>query len=200
MHILVKIVSYFIFYFPFFLVELKIGFTNFYTEAKIVDNDDKELGNNEIGELVLRGPMCMTGYWNNEKATKETIKEGWLYTGDLVKRDDEGYYYVVGRKKDMYKSGGENVYPPELEQVLRHHPGVREVAVIGVPDSKWGEVGKAFIVKEDKALSEDSLNDYCLKNLAKFKIPKYFVFVNELPKGDSGKILKRKLLEMYPNN
>ncbi|MCB0368637.1 MAG: AMP-binding protein, partial [Bdellovibrionales bacterium] len=155
-----------------------IGFTNFYTEAKIVDNDDKELGNNEIGELALQGPMCMTGYWKNDKATKDTIKDGWLYTGDLVKRDDEGYYYVVGRKKDMYKSGGENVYPPELEQVIRHLKGVREVAVIGVPDSKWGEVGKAFVVKDDASLTEEALTDYCLKNLAKFKIPKYFQFVD----------------------
>lgn len=176
-----------------------IGFTNFYTDAKIVDNDDRELGDNEIGELALRGPMCMTGYWKNEKATKETIKDGWLYTGDLVRRDSEGYYYVVGRKKDMYKSGGENVYPPELEQVLRHLPGVREVAVIGVPDSKWGEVGKAFIVKDNDSLTEETVSNYCLKNLAKFKIPKYFVFVNDLPKGDSGKILKRKLIELYPH-
>lgn len=176
-----------------------IGFTNFYTEAKIVDNNDRELGDNEIGELALRGPMCMNGYWNNEKATKETIKNGWLYTGDLVKRDSEGYYYVVGRKKDMYKSGGENVYPPELEQVLRHLPGIREVAVVGVPDSKWGEVGKAFIVKDNATLTEDTVNEYCLKNLAKFKIPKYFVFVDDLPKGDSGKVLKRKLLEIYPH-
>lgn len=177
-----------------------IGFTNFYTDAKIVGDDGTELGANQIGELALRGPMCMTGYWKNEKATKETIKDGWLYTGDLVKRDDEGYYYVVGRKKDMYKSGGENVYPPELEQVLRHLDGVLEVAVVGVPDSKWGEVGKAFIVKNNSSvLTEEKLNDYCAKNLAKFKIPKYFVFVNELPKGDSGKILKRKLLELYPH-
>lgn len=176
-----------------------IGFTNFYTEAKIIDNEGNELGNNEIGELLLKGPMCMNGYWKNEKATKETIKNEWLYTGDLVKRDDEGYYYVVGRKKDMYKSGGENVYPPELEQVLRTLPGIREVAVVGVPDAKWGEVGKAFLVKEDPSLTEEKVNDFCIKNLAKFKIPKYFIFLNELPKGDSGKILKRKLVEMYPN-
>ncbi len=178
-----------------------IGFANFYSEAKIVDDDAKELGSEQIGELVLKGPMCMTGYWKNDKATKETIKDGWLHTGDLVKKDSEGYFYVVGRKKDMYKSGGENVYPTELEQVMRHLPGVREVAVIGVPDSKWGEVGKAFIVKESISsdLTVDKINDYCAKNLAKFKIPKYFLFVPDLPKGDSGKILKRKLLELYPN-
>ncbi len=178
-----------------------IGFPNFYSQAKILDENDNELGADVVGELVLKGPMCMTGYWKNEKATKETIRDGWLYTGDLVKKDSEGYFYVVGRKKDMFKSGGENVYPTELEQVMRHLPGVREVAVIGVPDTKWGEVGKAFIVKENSAdhLTADSVNEYCSKNLAKFKIPKYFVFVKDLPKGDSGKILKRKLVEMYPN-
>lgn len=178
-----------------------IGFANFYSEAKIVDEDGKELGAEQIGELVLKGQMCMSGYWKNEKATKETIKDGWLHTGDLVKKDNEGYFYVVGRKKDMYKSGGENVYPTELEQVMRHLPGIREVAVVGVPDSKWGEVGKAFIVKEPTVidLTIDKINAYCAENLAKFKIPKYFIFVHDLPKGDSGKILKRKLLELYPN-
>lgn len=172
-----------------------IGFPNFYIEAKVVDNDGRELGDNQVGELVLRGPMCMQGYWHNDKATQETIKEGWLYTGDLVRRDSEGYYYVVGRKKDMYISGGENVYPPEVEQILRAHPKVIEAAVIGVPDDKWGEVGKAFVVAEDSSLTSEELLNHCLQNLAKFKIPKHFVFLPSLPKGDSGKILKRKLTE-----
>lgn len=172
-----------------------IGFPNFYIEAKIMDSEGKILGANEVGELVLKGPMCMTGYWKNEKATSETIVDGWLHTGDLVRRDEEGYYYVVGRKKDMYISGGENVYPPELEQVIRGLAGVREVAVIGVPDEKWGEVGKAFIVKDNASLTAEDVHSFCLQNLAKFKIPKHFVFLPELPKGDSGKILKRKLLE-----
>ena len=173
-----------------------IGFPNFYVEAKVVDNDGRELGADEIGELILRGPACMQGYWHNEKATKETIRDGWLYTGDLVRRDSEGYYYVVGRKKEMFISGGENVYPVELEQVLRTCPGVLEVAVIGVPDEKWGEVGKAFIVRQGENLQVQQLMDYCLQNLAKFKIPKHFIFIDSLPKGDSGKILKRKLQEM----
>jgi fatty-acyl-CoA synthase len=176
-----------------------IGFPNFYIEAKIVDTQGHTLGENQIGELALKGPMCMTGYWRNEKATRETIVDGWLYTGDLVRRDEEGYYYVVGRKKDMFISGGENVYPPELEQVIRALPGVREVAVIGVPDEKWGEVGKAFIVKDHAELTEVDIRNHCSQNLAKFKIPKHFVFMTELPKGDSGKILKRKLLEASPN-
>lgn len=171
-----------------------IGFPNFYIDIRVVDNDSKDVAANEVGELILKGPMCMTGYWRNEKATKETIKDGWLHTGDLVRRDEEGFVYVVGRKKDMFISGGENVYPPELEQVIRTLPGVREVAVIGVPDEKWGEVGKAFVVKDRADLSTDELQSHCLKYLAKFKIPKSFVFLPELPKGDSGKILKRKLV------
>ncbi|NUN06601.1 MAG: long-chain fatty acid--CoA ligase [Bdellovibrio sp.] len=173
-----------------------IGFPNFYIEAKVVDNEGRELGDEQVGELVLRGPMCMQGYWHNDKATQETIKEGWLYTGDLVRRDSEGYYYVVGRKKDMYISGGENVYPPEVEQILHAHPKVLEVAVVGVPDEKWGEVGKAFVVAQDDSVSADELLNHCGKNLAKFKIPKHFVFLKSLPKGDSGKILKRKLTEL----
>jgi fatty-acyl-CoA synthase len=173
-----------------------IGFANFYSQAKVVGENGEELGDNQIGELWLKGPMCMTGYWNNPKATAETITEGWLHTGDLVRRDEEGYYYVVGRKKEMFKSGGENVYPAELEKVIRTLPGVREVAVIGVPDPKWGEVGHAFIAIENgTVVSEAVLTEHCQKNLAKFKVPKYFKFLPELPKGESGKILKRKLAE-----
>lgn len=172
-----------------------IGFPNFYIEAKVVDPEGRELGANQVGELLLRGPMIMQGYWHNEKATQETIKEGWLCTGDLVRRDDEGYYYVVGRKKDMFISGGENVYPPEVEQILRSHPGVLEAAVIGIPDDKWGEVGKAFVVRSSNDLTPETLHQHCVQNLAKFKIPKHFVFLPSLPKGDSGKILKRVLAE-----
>lgn len=171
-----------------------IGFPNFYVQARVVNELGRDLPTGEIGELVLRGPMCMTGYWGNDKATAETIRDGWLHTGDLVRQDEEGYFYVVGRKKDMFKSGGENVYPAELEKVLRAVPGVREVAVIGVPDEKWGEVGKAFVVREANGPSEELLREHCAKNLAKFKIPKHFAFLEELPKSDSGKILKRALL------
>lgn len=175
-----------------------IGFANFYAQAKVVGENGETLGENQIGELWLKGPMCMTGYWNNAKATFETITDGWLHTGDLVRRDEEGYYYVVGRKKEMFKSGGENVYPAELEKVIRTLPGIREVAVIGVPDPKWGEVGKAFIsIENGIALSELHVSEHCMKNLAKFKVPKYFQFMQELPKGESGKILKRKLLDLH---
>ncbi len=171
-----------------------IGFPNFYIDIKIVNDEGAAVSPGEIGELILRGPMMMSGYWRNEKATAETIRNGWLHTGDLVRQDAEGYVYVVGRKKDMFISGGENVYPPEIEQVLRQMPQIREVAVIGVADEKWGEVGKAFIVKETEVAVED-IQNHCAHNLAKFKIPKHFVFMKELPKGDSGKILKRLLIE-----
>lgn len=175
-----------------------IGFANFYIDTKIVNDRGEEVPPGEIGELVLSGPCCMSGYWNNEEATAQTIKEGWLYTGDLVTRDEEGYYYVAGRKKEMYISGGENVYPAEVEQVLHGLPQVREAAVVGIQDSTWGEVGRAFIAlnPQQPPLSEAELEAYCRKNLAKFKVPKSFHFLNELPKGDSGKILKRKLLEL----
>lgn len=173
-----------------------IGFPNFYVDTRIVDDEGRDVAANEVGELILRGPMAMKGYWRNDKATAETLKDGWLHTGDLVRRDDEGYVYVVGRKKDMFKSGGENVYPVELEQVIRQVPGVREAAVIGVPDEKWGEVGKAFVVKDLDTLTEEHLREFCQRNLAKFKIPKHFVFLPGLPKGDSGKILKKALRDL----
>jgi fatty-acyl-CoA synthase len=171
-----------------------IGFPNFYIETKVVDDKGEVCLANQVGELLLRGPMCMTGYWNNPEATTKTFVDGWLCTGDLVRIDEEGYFYVVGRKKEMFKSGGENVYPAEIEKVLRSFPGIREVAVIGVPDEKWGEAGKAFY-SEEAGVKVDlpSLESYCLKNLAKFKVPKYFLRLPDLPKGDSGKILKRQL-------
>lgn len=173
-----------------------IGFPNFYVDVKVVDEFNQELGANCVGELWLKGPMAMTGYWKNPAATAEVFENGWLKTGDLVYFDQENYFYVVGRKKDMYKSGGENVYPAELEQVIQQLPWIKETAVIGVKDEQWGEVGHAFISVNEAYYDEQEIRDHCLKNLAKFKNPKYITKLKELPKGDSGKILKRKLLEM----
>jgi fatty-acyl-CoA synthase len=170
-----------------------IGFANFYVETRVVDEAGKPLGANQVGELILKGPMIMKEYWKNPKATAETIKDGWLYTGDLVKVDEEGYFYVVGRRKDMYISGAENVYPAEIEQVLRQMNGIKEAAVIGIPDAKWGEVGKAFLVRDSNDINEDAVIAHCQKNLAKYKVPKKIVFLESLPKGDSGKILKKNL-------
>ncbi|MBX3022700.1 MAG: long-chain fatty acid--CoA ligase [Bdellovibrionales bacterium] len=170
-----------------------IGFPNFYIEARVVDEAGRTQPDDEVGELVLRGPVAMTGYWNNSEATEQTLRDGWLHTGDLVRRDSEGYFYVVGRKKEMFISGGENVYPAEVEKVLRQFPGVREVAVIGVPHPKWGECGRAFVTVEESSVSEGDLRSHCLGHLAKFKVPSQFVFLPELPKTESGKIAKKLL-------
>lgn len=174
-----------------------IGFPNFYIDTKVVDDTGNETGVNEPGELLLRGPACMKGYWNNEEATAKTIVNGWMHTGDIVRKDDEGYFYVMDRKKDMFISGAENVYPAEIEHTLRLMDGIREAAVIGVPDATWGESGMAFIVKEsDSTLDKTTIIAFCRERLAKYKIPKHIRFIPELPKSDSGKILKRKLREM----
>lgn len=173
-----------------------IGFPNFYVDAKIIDSRDGEeiKAPNSIGELCLRGPACTPGYWRNEAATRDAIRDGWFYTGDLVRRDEEGFFYVVGRRKEMYISGGENVYPAEVEQYLRTHGRIREVAVVGVKDEKWGETGLCFYSTETALpLEENELKEFCQGGLAKYKVPKSFVHLADLPKGDSGKILKRAL-------
>jgi len=173
-----------------------IGFPNFYVEARVVDEQGGELPAGHVGELILRGPVAMSGYWRNPQATAEVLRDGWVHTGDLVRRDDEGYFFVVGRKKEMFISGGENVYPAEVEKVLRQVPGVREVAVIGVPHKKWGECGRAFVTAEaGTTLSPENLHGFCLQHLAKFKIPQQFVVLPDMPKTDSGKIAKQRLRE-----
>ncbi len=173
-----------------------IGFPNFYIDARVVDDADRPLGPDDVGELVLRGPVCTPGYWRNPAATADAIRDGWFHTGDLVRRDEDGFFYVVDRKKDMYKSGGENVYPAEVEQFLRTHAAVREVAVVGVPDEKWGEVGRAYVVVEPgSSLTGEELIGYCVGRLARYKMPKQVVFLDELPRGDSGKVLKKALRE-----
>jgi fatty-acyl-CoA synthase len=134
----------------------------------------------------------MKEYWNNEKATFETLENGWLRTGDLVKKDKDEYFYVVGRKKEMFISGGENVYPIEIERVLQSHPSIAEAAVVGIQDDRWGEVGHA-IISVRESLSLDDVKAYCRKQLAGFKVPKYFSVLDQLPKGDSGKINKKLL-------
>lgn len=174
-----------------------IGTPNFYYETDIVDEHGNRVGTDEVGEFLLKGPNVTPGYWNNAKATAETIVDGWFHTGDLVRRDAEGYIYVVDRLKNMYISGAENVYPTEVEFLLRKHPDIDSVAIIGVPDEKWGEAGKAFVVlKSGAALTEMDLRNYCADKLAKYKIPKHIFFLNELPKNDAGKIDRKKLKEV----
>ncbi len=171
-----------------------IGTPNFYVETKLVDEKGDEVTGEGAGEFLLKGPNVTPGYWNNPEATSETIRDGWFHTGDIVKRDSEGYLYVIDRIKNMYISGGENVYPAQVEYYLRKHPEIDDAAIIGVPDEKWGETGKAFIVKKTGSLlSEGDVIEYCAGNLAKYKIPKHIKFVESLPKNDAGKIDRKKL-------
>lgn len=175
-----------------------IGFPNFYVDAKIMHDDKTECTANEVGELWLKSPVVTPGYWRNEKATTESITNGWFHTGDLVKKDEEGYFYVVDRKKNMFISGGENVFPAEIESYLYSNEKIKEVAVIGVEDEKWGEVGKAYIVLKDNYKADaNEIIDFCKGNLAKYKIPKYIEFLKELPKSEAGKIDKKKLLQLH---
>ncbi|MFW9769552.1 MAG: class I adenylate-forming enzyme family protein, partial [Candidatus Thorarchaeota archaeon] len=162
-----------------------------------VDDDNKEVPTNEVGELLLRGPHIFSGYWDEPEETNKTIElDGWVHTGDLAMKDSEGFYFITGRKKDMFISGGENVYPTEIEELLFKHPSILEAAVVGIHDEKWGEVGKAFIVlKEGKAMDATEILDYLEGKLARFKIPKHYEFRGELPKSAAGKILKRELVD-----
>jgi len=175
-----------------------IGKINFYLKYKIVDDNGNEVKQGEVGEFILKGPSVTPGYWRNPTATSESLKNGWFYTGDLVREDEDGFLYVVDRKKNMFISGGENVYPAEIEKFLYTHPLIQEVAVIGVPDEKWGEVGKAYIkLKEGASISPDELKKYCEGNLARYKIPKYFEIIEEIPKSETGKISKKALLQIH---
>ncbi len=176
-----------------------IGRPNFFVDARVVDEDNQPLGPNEIGELVLKGPSYCSGYFNNAEASAATLDaDGWFHTGDLAKYDDEWYFFIVDRKKDMFLSGGENVYPVEIEKVLYQHAAVHMCAVIGVPDAKWGEAGKAFVVlKPGAQATEQELLDHCRANLARFKVPHSIVFLDALPISSAGKILKRELKERY---
>ncbi|NIM94681.1 MAG: AMP-binding protein [Anaerolineales bacterium] len=176
-----------------------IGRPNFFVDAMVVDEDGNQLEPNQVGELVLKGPSYCSGYFNNPEASSEAVDdEGWFHTGDLAKYDEEWYFYIIDRKKDMFISGGENVYPVEIEKALYTHPDVHMCAVIGVDHPKWGEVGKAFVVlNPGAALTEDELLAFLSDRLASFKVPKNVVFVDNLPISGAGKILKRELKERY---
>ena len=151
-----------------------------------------------MGELLIRGPNITPGYWNNPEATAKSFADDWLKTGDAARFDDEGFIYIVDRWKDMYISGGENVYPAEVENVLYQLPQVAEAAIIGVPDDRWGETGLAVVVvKPNEELSVDDVIGHCLKQLAKFKVPASVEFIDALPRNGTGKVLKRTLRDQY---
>ncbi len=168
------------------------------TDAKIVDIEDgkSEMPPGKEGELIIKGPQVMKGYWKRPEATSDMIKDGWLYTGDLAMRDDEGYFSIVGRKKDMIIAGGYNIYPDEVDRVLMAHPAVLEAATIGVPDERRGETVKSFIVlTEGHSATAEELTEYCRKELAVYKVPRRIEFREELPKSAVLKILRRELRE-----
>ena len=167
-------------------------------EVKIFGPDDNELLPGEMGKIVTRSDLVMRGYWRDPEATAETLRNGWLHTGDMGYIDECGYLFLMDRSKDLIISGGENVYPREIEEVIVQHPAVREVAVIGIPDSVWGESIKAVVsLVPDREVTETELIDFCTNHIARYKRPKSVDFVEELPKNNYGKIVKRELRAKY---
>lgn len=178
-----------------------VGKPGFFTDLWIAGSDGSKLPAGQIGEIVARGPTVMSGYWNMPEVTAKTLVDGTLRTGDLGYMDEEGYFYVVDRAKDMYRSGGENVYPAEVEKILAGHPKVSNVAIIGVPDDKWGEVGMAFIVPAaGQTVTEEEILDYLQGKIARFKHPKYIRFVPDLPLTATMKVRKEELRARIAGN
>jgi len=176
-----------------------IGRPNFFVDAQISADDGQFLGADQEGELVLKGPSYCSGYFNNPEASAAAVDErGYFHTGDIARFDNEGYFFIVDRKKDMFISGGENIYPAEIEKALYQHPAVHMCAVIGLPDPRWGEVGKACVVlKPGSAASEVELLEFMSARLAKYKVPKSVTFMQALPISAAGKILKRELRQEF---
>lgn len=173
-----------------------IGVPGYNWETKIVSPDGKEVGKNEVGELIVKGPGVMKCYFNNPEATAESIKDGWLYTGDMAKMDDDGFIYLVDRKKDVIITGGENLYPVQIEDFLRKHKAIKDVAVIGLPDERLGEIAAAIIeIKQGETLTEEEVNAFC-EEMPRYKRPKKVIFA-DVPRNPTGKIEKPKLREIY---
>ena len=163
-------------------------------EMKLVDDDRNEVAQGEIGEILIKGDNVMKGYWRHPEATAESIKDGWFATGDMARVDEDGYFFIVDRKKELIIRGGYNVYPREVEEVLYEHPAVREAAVVGVPHDELGEeVGAAVALKDGESVEAEELRDFVKEQLAAYKYPRRIWFVDELPKGPTGKILKREI-------
>jgi len=170
----------------------------FFADTRVFDEHDNEVAPGGTGEIVVGGPSVMREYWNLPEETAKALRGGWLRTGDVGLIDDEGYITIVDRVKDMYISGGENVYPAEIERTLAGHPAVQEAAVIGVPDERWGESGRAIVVlRTDASATEDEIRAFCSERLAKFKVPASVVFAETLPRNATGKLLKPELRARY---
>ncbi len=171
-----------------------IGITVPHVQIRLIDQEGRGTPRGEVGELLFKGPNATAGYWRLPELTAEAIRDGWVHTGDLARQDEDGYYYIAGRKKDLVITGGYNVYPREVEEVLYTHPAVYEAAVVGVPDEAKGEVLKAFIsLKPGQKASAQEVIDFCKANLAPYKVPRLVEFRAELPKSSTGKILNREL-------
>jgi long-chain acyl-CoA synthetase len=163
-------------------------------EMRVVDEDDNPVAQGEVGEIVIRGHNIMKGYWQRPDATAEAMRGGWFHTGDMAKTDEEGYFYIVDRKKDLIIRGGYNVYPREVEEVLYEHPKIREAAVVGVPHDEWGEeIGAAIVLHEGEELGPAEVSTFVKDRIAAYKYPRIVWFIDELPKGPTGKILKREI-------
>jgi fatty-acyl-CoA synthase len=182
-----------------------VGHPVSHVELRIIDPETlsgpieqwRDVAVGKIGEILVRGPITFLGYWNLPEATAETLRSGWVRTGDLASADEEGFITLVARARDMYISGGENVYPAEVENALAEHPAVREIAVIGIPDEKWGETGRAFVVTaENIEFDPEALLNWARERLARFKLPRDFVVVDHLPRTASGKVQKHRLTEI----
>jgi len=176
-----------------------VGFARSGVEVAVVTPEGRPVARGEVGEIVCRGDVVMSGYWRNPQATADALRDGWLYTGDVGSFDDRGYLTLRDRSKDVVISGGTNIYPREVEEVLLKHPEVREVCVVGQPNPEWGEIVVAFVVpKSGIPIDEATLDAHCREHIARFKRPKRYMFLDELPKNHYGKVLKRELRERLP--
>jgi long-chain acyl-CoA synthetase len=168
-------------------------------EMKVVDEDDNEVAQGEVGEVVIRGHNVMKGYWQRPEATAEAMRGGWFHSGDMARVDEDGYFFIVDRKKDLIIRGGYNVYPREVEEILYEHPKIREAAVLGVPHDEWGEeIGAAVVLHEGEELAPEDVSEYVKERIAAYKYPRVVWFLDELPKGPTGKILKREIQAPAP--
>jgi fatty-acyl-CoA synthase len=175
-----------------------VGRPVFHADVRIVDRQMRPCKPGQVGEIVVRGSIMMTEYWQDPVKTEDTIRGGWLHTGDLARLDEDGYFYLIDRKKDMFISGGENIYPAEVERVLRNHPGIEDIAVIGVPDESWGEVGVAFVMtKQGVVLTPEDAIGFCDGQLARYKWPKHVIFTDDFPRTALGKVRKTELKQQY---
>jgi len=174
-----------------------VGTPQAHTEVRILDESDRECAADEVGELFSRSPYLFHGYWNRPEETRAAFRDGWVSVGDLAKRDADGFVYIVDRKKDMVISGGINIYPREIEEVLALHPAVSDVAVIGVPDEQWGERLLAFVVPwPGRALATQDMVEFCTGRLAGYKIPRELLAIDALPRNANGKVLKIELRKL----